>query len=122
MDAGHPGNEDLRSCRQGGNDSPVFMFPQLSNGQSVVAAAAPALASTRRACQLMESFKETKRDVKEPQRLVVVLALLRRLQKVQPDHLYIVQQLALADLQIQASRHGHNLAENVRAINAGRWT
>ena len=97
-------------------DSPVFMFPQLSNGQSVVAAAAPAPAKdTKSLAELMESFKETKRDVKEPSDWLVVIALLRRLQKVQPDDPYIVQQLALATYKSKHPDTATSL-ENVRAI------
>jgi tetratricopeptide repeat protein len=98
-------------------DSPVFMFlPELSNGKSAVAAAAPApVKDTKSLAELMESFKEAKRDTKEPSDWLVVVALLRRMQKVQPDDPYIVQQLALATYKSKHPDAATSL-ENARTI------
>ena len=84
-------------------DSPVFMFlPHLSNGQSAAAADPAPAKDTHSLAELMESFRQAKRDVSEPSDWLVVIALLRRLQKLQPGDPYIVQQLALATYK---SRH-----------------
>jgi MAP3K TRAFs-binding domain len=44
----------------------------------------------------MESLQQAKNDVKEPADWLVVVAVLNRLKKLQPNDPYIVQQLALA--------------------------
>ena len=96
-------------------DSPVFMFlPQLSNGMSTAAAPAPAK-DTKSLAELMESVKEAKRDVKEPGDWLVVVALLRRMQKMQPDDPYVVQQLALATYKSKQPNEATSL-EKARAI------
>jgi hypothetical protein len=81
-------------------DSPVFLFlPQLLTDEQ--GAAPPAAASAPKQDQqsfadLLKSLNAAKADAKEPTDWLVVVAVLKRLQKLQPNDPYIVQQLALA--------------------------
>ena len=81
-------------------DSPVFMFlPQLlgtGNGPTPAAAPSAAPKDEKSLAELLESFKEAKADAKEPADWRVVVKLVERLQKLQPNDPYVLQQLALA--------------------------
>jgi hypothetical protein len=81
-------------------DSPVYLFlPQLlNNGRATTPVAAPMAARQDETslADLLETFKEEKKNVKDPADWVVVAAVLKRLLKLQPNDPYIVQQLALA--------------------------
>jgi hypothetical protein len=80
-------------------DSPVFMFlPQLLGDKPGAPAPAPMAApqDDKSLAELLETFREEKKNVKEPEDWLTVAAVLRRLQKLQPSDPYIVQQLALA--------------------------
>jgi hypothetical protein len=81
-------------------DSPVYLFlPQLlKNGHedAPVPAAMAAPKDDKSLADLLETFKEEKKNVKDPADWLVVTAVLKRLQKLQPNDPYIVQQLALA--------------------------
>ena len=85
---------------QGTTDSPVFLFlPRLLSTERD-AAPPPAPMAARQddqsLAELLETFKDAKKSVKEPADWLFVVAVLRRLQKLQPSDPYIVQQLALA--------------------------
>jgi hypothetical protein len=81
-------------------DSPVFLF--LPNLLAKDATSAPLPAPTappqdeKSFADLMESLQQAKHDVKEPADWLIVVAVLNRLKKLQPNDPYIVQQLALA--------------------------
>jgi hypothetical protein len=81
-------------------DSPVYLFlPQLlKNGHedAPLPAAMAAPKDDKSLADLLETFKEEKKNVKDPADWLVVTAVLKRLQKLQPNDPYIVQQLALA--------------------------
>jgi hypothetical protein len=87
-------------------DSPVFMFlPQLLANRGA-ALPPPAPTAPRKDeksfADLLQAFNDAKRDVKQWSDWLAVAAVLRRLQKLQPNDPYIVQQLALATYK---SRH-----------------
>jgi hypothetical protein len=81
-------------------DSPVYLFlPHLlKNGRPTTPAAAPMAAprDDKSLAELLETFKDAKKSVKDPPDWLLVVAVLKRLQKLQPSDPYIVQQLALA--------------------------
>jgi hypothetical protein len=87
-------------------DSPVFLFlPQLmATGSGSVPSAAPTAHQTddRSFAELFKSFKDAKKAVKVPIDWLLVVERLRRLQKLQPNDPYIIQQLARATYK---SRH-----------------
>ena len=81
-------------------DSPVFLFlPSLLGTGEAAAPATPPLnvpTDNKSVAELMESVKQAKKDVKDPADWLVVVAVLNRLRKLQPDDPYVIQQLALA--------------------------
>ena len=81
-------------------DSPVFLFlPQLlSDRRGATLAPAPTAApkDDKSLADLLETFRDAKKSVKDPADWLLVAAVLKRLQKLQPSDPYIVQQLALA--------------------------
>lgn len=82
-------------------DSPVFLFlPQLLNGGAGTAPQPAPMAapqSDKSLADLLETFKDAKKNVgKDPADWLLVVAVLKRLQKMQPSDPYIVQQLSLA--------------------------
>ncbi len=80
-------------------DSPVYLFlPQLLKNGRAIAAPAPMAApqDDKSLAELLETFKDAKKSVKDAADWVFVVAVLKRLQKLQPNDAYIVQQLALA--------------------------
>jgi hypothetical protein len=79
-------------------DSPVFLFlPKLLGDQSPPPPAPTAAPRDDKSfADLMESLRQAKADVKEPSDWLVVVAVLSRLVKLQPNDAYIIQQLALA--------------------------
>ena len=81
-------------------DSPVFLFLPSLLGKEAGEAPAPAVNAPpqdeKSFADLMESLREAKADVKEPADWLVVVAVLNRLRKLQPNDPYIIQQLALA--------------------------
>lgn len=85
---------------KGETDSPVFLFlPRLlGDGGGELPAAAPMAVpqDVKSLADLLESLNDAKKEVKEPLDWLVPVAILRRLQKLQPQDPYIVQQLALA--------------------------
>ena len=84
----------------GTTDSPVFLFlPQLlSTERDAAPPPAPMAApqDDKSLAELLETFRDAKKSVKEPADWLFVVAVLRRLQKLQASDPYIVQQLALA--------------------------
>ena len=85
---------------RGETDSPVFLFlPHLVNGEPAetppAAPSAPAK-DEKSFADLLETLKEAKKSVVEASDWLVVVAVLKRLQNLQPSDPYIVQQLALA--------------------------
>ena len=85
---------------RGETDSPVFLFlPQLlSDERGAAPPPAPTAApqDNKSLAELLETFRDAKRSVKDPEDWLLVAAVLKRLQKLQPSDPYIVQQLALA--------------------------
>ncbi len=81
-------------------DSPVYLFlPELlGKSEGVPPAPAPTAApqDDKSFAALLESLEQAKDDVKEPSDWLVVIAVLNRLRKFQPDDPYIIQQTALA--------------------------
>jgi tetratricopeptide (TPR) repeat protein len=89
-------------------DSPVFLFlpavvSALDRAQVAAAAdAAPAAAPTAKPldtssfAELMDDFRAAKAAVKNKMDWIKVTAFLERLQKMQPEDPYVIQQLALA--------------------------
>lgn len=81
-------------------DSPVFLFlpSLLAKDAGPVPPPAPTAPpqDAKSFADLMESLKQAKNDVKDPADWLVVVAVLNRLRKLQPNDPYIVQQLALA--------------------------
>jgi tetratricopeptide (TPR) repeat protein len=101
-------------------DSPVYLFlPQLLGRSRGAAVPEPAPTAAPRdeksLADLVESLNDAKRAVKQPADWLVVAALARRLQNLQPHDAYIVQQLALATYK---SKHPDVLGalQNARAI------
>jgi len=92
-------------------DSPVFLFlPQLARGATTVDGAAaaalplaaqPAAAAGDSVATILEAVREAKREATRPQNWRTVVALLQRLEKLQPNDPYVVQQLALATYKAQ---------------------
>jgi hypothetical protein len=86
-------------------DSPVFMFlPQLmaKRGEPMPAPASTAPRSDEKSfADLLEAFNDAKKDIKQKSDWLVVAALVRRLQKLQPNDAYVIQQLALATYKSQ---------------------
>jgi hypothetical protein len=85
---------------KGETDSPVFLFlPRLLGkeaGEAPPPAPAAPLQDEKSFADLMVSLRQAKADVKEPADWLVVVAVLNRLRKLQPDDPYIIQQHALA--------------------------
>ena len=81
-------------------DSPVFLFLPGLLGKTRVAPPLPASTAApqdeQSLASLMESFKQAKADANESDDWLVVVAVLNRLRKLQPNDPYIAQQLALA--------------------------
>jgi hypothetical protein len=79
-------------------DSPVFLFLPKLLGEPFPPPPAPMEAprDEKSFADLMESLRQAKADVKEPADWLVVIAVLKRLMKLQPSDPYIIQQLALA--------------------------
>ena len=80
-------------------DSPVFLFlPQLLGAGRFTPPPAPTAPpqDEKSLADLLETFKEAKKSVREPSDWLFVIAVLKRLQNLQPTDPYIVQQLALA--------------------------
>jgi hypothetical protein len=86
-------------------DSPVFLFlPQLlaKRGAPIPPPASTAPPEDEKSfADLLEAFNEAKRDVQQRIDWLVVVALVMRLQKLQPNDPYIIQQLALATYKSQ---------------------
>ena len=79
--------------------SPVFVFlPDLLPPGATPSTLPPLVVPTdnKSIAELMESVKQAKKDVNEPADWLVVIGLLKRLKKLQPDDPYVIQQLALA--------------------------
>lgn len=102
-------------------DSPVFLFlPHLmqpadrATAPTTVAPTAPA-ADTKSLAELVETFYGAKADVKVASDWMFVIPVLNRLQKLQPNDPFIIQQLALATYK---SKHPDALTalQNARAI------
>jgi hypothetical protein len=85
---------------KGETDSPVFLFLPRLLGKEAGAAPPPAPMAAPQDdtsfAELMETFRQAKRDAKKPVDWLVVAAVLNRLKKLQPADPYIIQQLALA--------------------------
>jgi hypothetical protein len=82
-------------------DSPVFLFlPELLSDHRGEAPPAPAATAAPRdeksLADLLETFKEAKKAVTKPSDWLFVVAVLKRLQNLQPNDSYLIQQLALA--------------------------
>ena len=80
-------------------DSPVFLFlPQLLGAGRATPPPAPTAApqDEKSLADLLETFKDAKKSVKDPSDWLFVIAVLKRLQNLQPTDPFIVQQLALA--------------------------
>jgi hypothetical protein len=81
-------------------DSPVFMFLPGLLGKTMGAPPPPASMAAPQdeesLASLMESFRAAKADANEPEDWLVVVAVLNRLRKLQPNDTYLAQQLALA--------------------------
>ena len=81
-------------------DSPVFMFlPHLlpdTGGRPPAPAPTEPPKDDKSFADLLISLREAKNDVKDPADWLVVLAVAKRLRKLQPDEPYVIQQLALA--------------------------
>ena len=89
---------------KGDVDSPVYVFiPSLTSPgraaeRAALAASAPATAKTddKSFAELMDNFRQAKAKVKKPTDWIKPIAFLERLQTMQPQDPYILQQLALA--------------------------
>jgi hypothetical protein len=83
---------------KGETDSPVFVFlPSLLGKDAPPPPPEPAVVQDDKSfADLMESVKQAKAEVREPADWLVVVAVLNRLRKLQPNDPYIIQQLALA--------------------------
>ena len=81
-----------------GADSPVFMFLPKLLGSGVQVAPAPSSpkADDKSLADLLEMFKQAKAKAKKPVDWQGVLEILERIQNLQPNDPYIIQQLALA--------------------------
>jgi hypothetical protein len=79
-------------------DSPVFMFlPKLLGGGTQVAPAPSSpKADDKSFADLLEMFRKAKAKAKKPVDWQGVLEILERIQNLQPNDPYVVQQLALA--------------------------
>ena len=78
-------------------DSPVFVFlPDLLGPDAPATPPLNVPTDAKSIAELMESAKQAKKDVKDPADWLVVVAVLNRLKKLQPDDPYVIQQLALA--------------------------
>ena len=79
-------------------DSPVFKFlPQLlGGGASIAPAPSSPRADDKSLADLLEMFKQAKSRAKKPVDWQGVLEILERVEKLQPNDAYIIQQLALA--------------------------
>jgi MAP3K TRAFs-binding domain len=82
-------------------DSPVYLFlPHLLSGQGREAVPEPAPSAPpqddKSLAELLVLFRQAKKDVKQDDDWLFVIAVLRRLEKLQPTDPYIIQQLALA--------------------------
>ena len=79
-------------------DSPVFMFlPKLlGGGMKVAPAPSSPKADDKSFADLLEMFRKAKAKAKKPVDWQGVLEILERIQNLQPNDPYIVQQLALA--------------------------
>ena len=86
------------SLADSGADSPVFMFLPKLLGSGVQVAPAPSSpkADNKSLADLLEMFKQAKAKAKKPVDWQGVLEILERLQNLQPNDPYIIQQLALA--------------------------
>jgi len=118
-------------------DSPVFLFlPHLeNNGREAPRAAALAAPAQdeKSLADLLETLKEAKKSVKEPSDWLFVIAVLKRLQALQPSDPYIVQQLALATYKsnmpdaLQALQHARTILDvlkpntSAEAETVGLW-
>jgi hypothetical protein len=101
-------------------DSPVYLFlPRLLKDGRAAAAPAPMAApqDDKSLAELLETFKEAKKSVKEPADWLFVVAVLKRLQKLQPSDPYVVQQLALATYKSKQP-DALTALQNARAIMA----
>jgi hypothetical protein len=86
-------------------DSPVFLFlpSLLAKGVGPTPPPAPTAPpqDEKSFADLMENLQQAKKDVQEPTDWLVVIAVLNRLKKLQPNDPYIIQQLALATYKSQ---------------------
>jgi hypothetical protein len=109
-------------------DSPVFVFiPSLqaaSLPKAMAAAAAPPPAPSseptdqKSFAELLASFQAEKDSVKTADDWAVPLALLKRLETMQPDDPYILQQLALATYKFQQPDKKMSLINAKNILNA----
>jgi len=83
---------------RGETDSPVFLFlPSLLGASALESKPVVGVPTDNKSvAELMELVKQAKKDVKDPADWLLVVAILNRLRKLQPDDPYIIQQLALA--------------------------
>ena len=80
-------------------DSPVFVFLPGLLGSSAQQPDTPPLnvpTDSKSVAELMDIVRQAKRDVKDPADWLLVVAVLNRLRKLQPDDSWVIQQLALA--------------------------
>lgn len=100
-------------------DSPVYLFlPKLLNrADGAVPQAMPTAVpeDEKSLADLLESLRQAKNDAQEPSDWLIVIAVLNRLRKLQPNDPYIIQQTALATYK---SRHPDPLQalQNARAV------
>src|SRR5262249_30219436 len=84
--------------KQQETDSPVFLFlPQLLNSQTASPSAPTAEPKDDKSfAELLELFQTTKKSAKKPDDWRQVMAVLDRIQNLQPNDAYLIQQRALA--------------------------
>jgi hypothetical protein len=119
-------------------DSPVFLFlPQLLGRSRGEPAPEPAPMAARQddksLAELLDLFKQAKKDVRVAADWLMVVVVLKRLQKLQPADPYIVQQLALATYKskqpdaVTALRNARTILEELKpdtssdAETVGLW-
>jgi hypothetical protein len=102
--------------KRGETDSPVFLFlPKLVDKDETRPVAPTAEPKDNKSfADLMELFESTKKNAKRPNDWVFVLAVLDRIQNLQPNDPYLIQQRALATYK---SEHP-NALESLHAARA----